>query len=136
MGKKNKEQKNYLDFVPIKNVEFQYEDSAASAETDAAGCSDGHRAVILFVENKGVFNWIAQKFFHRPRVTQVHLDKMGNFIWPLMDGEKSIYEIAAFVKNEFGEEAEPLYERLVQYMKTLESYGFIRFGSEAGAGSA
>ena len=31
------------------------------------------------------------------------------------------------VKEHFGDKAEPLYERLARYIKTLESYKFIRF---------
>lgn len=82
------------------------------------------------VENRGVFNWIAQKIFHRPRVSKIHLDEMGNFIWPLMDGERTIYDIAVLVKDEFGERAEPLYNRLVQYIRNLESYGFVKLSGE------
>jgi hypothetical protein len=104
---------NYLDFVPVHNEVYRY-------ETDEKG------RVTIFVENKGAFNRIAQVLFHRPRVSQVHLDEMGNFIWPLMDGNCSIGEIAQLVKEEFGDKAEPLYNRLVQYMRNLESYGFVK----------
>lgn len=104
---------NYLDFIPIPNEKFPYE------------VKDGK--VTIFQENKGFFYFISQKFFKRPRVTQVHLDEMGNFIYPLMDGKRNINDIALLVKEEFGEKAEPLYNRIVQYMRTLESYGFIRF---------
>lgn len=104
---------NYLDFIPVYGEQCHYEIS-------------GKGKVVILVENKGVFHWIAQKVFHRPRISQIHLDEMGNFIWPLMDGERTIHDIAALVKEEFGERAEPLYNRLVQYMRNLESYGFIK----------
>ncbi|MCR5543048.1 MAG: PqqD family protein, partial [Eubacterium sp.] len=39
---------------------------------------------------------------------------MGSFIWPLIDGKTSIYNIGEAVKEHFGEEEEPLYPRLVQ----------------------
>ena len=103
---------NYLDVVPV------YSESCRYRMGDKG-------EVIILVENKGVFHWIAQKFFHRPRVSQIHLDEMGNFIWPLMDGERTVYDIAMLVREEFGEKAEPLFERLVQYVKNLESYGFV-----------
>lgn len=44
-----------------------------------------------------------------------------------MDGEKDILAISALIKEEFGEKAEPLYNRVVQYFKTLVSYGFVEF---------
>lgn len=103
---------NYLDYVPCHNPEIKYE-------------IDGEHKVTIFQENKGMFNFIAQKLFKKPRISQIHLDEMGDFIWPLMDGERNLIEIAELVKAEFGEKAEPLYNRLVQYVRTLETYGFI-----------
>lgn len=107
-------QDNYLDFIPKKNPEFSWE-------------MDEQGNVTLQVEHKGFFYALTQKLFKRPRFTQVHLDKMGNFVWPLIDGKRSVGDIALEVKKEFGEAAEPLYERLVQYMRTLESYMFIQW---------
>ena len=83
--------------------------------------------VIIFQTNTGIFNYIAQKLFGKPKVSQIHLDKMGNFIWPLMDGNRDIAAIAILVGDEFKEEAEPLYERIVQYFKILASYGFVKY---------
>ena len=114
--KKNKMQtlsENYLDNVPLYHENCKFEISE-------------QKEVTIFVENKGFFNKIAQMLFKRPRVSQIHLDEMGNFIWPLIDGNKTICELAQYVKQEFGERADPLYPRLAQYFKTLESYGFVR----------
>lgn len=44
-----------------------------------------------------------------------------------IDGARTIYDISELVHEHFGDKAEPLYKRLVQYFKTLESYGFITF---------
>lgn len=103
--------KNYLDFIPVPSEKYPYE------------IKEG--AVTIFQENKGLFNLIAQKLWKKPKVSQIHLDKMGNFIWPLMDGKHTINDIALLIREEFGAEAEPLYERVVQYFRTLNSYGFI-----------
>lgn len=109
----NKVSANYLEFIPIpaKNLKYETEDGK----------------VTIFQENTGLFNWIAQKIWKKPRVSQIHLDDMGNFIWPLMDGTNDINAIALHIKEEFGEKAEPLYNRVVQYFKTLEGYGFVEF---------
>lgn len=118
MAKKSKKDclKNYLDFVPVHHEQYAY----TVAENGA---------VTIFVENKGTFNRIAQFLFKKPKVSQIHLDEMGNFIWPLMDGKRTVYEIAELVHEQFGEKAEPLYNRLVQYVRNLESYGFIQMKS-------
>ncbi|MGN0485236.1 MAG: PqqD family protein [Lachnospiraceae bacterium] len=115
MAKKNKKQvgKNYLDFVPIQNQKYV-------SETDEKG------NVTILVENKGLCNRMAQRFLKKPPISYIHLDEMGNFIWPFLDGTHTVYEIAGLVHETFGEKAEPLYDRLVQYMKNLENYGFIQ----------
>lgn len=103
---------NYLDKIPYYIEELRWE-------------QDEKGQVILYQENKGFFNRIAQKCFHRPAVSQIHLDEMGNFVWPLINGKRSIYEIAQQVQEQFGEKANPLYERLIQYLNMLREYGFI-----------
>lgn len=103
---------NYLDKIPYYIEGLRWE-------------QDEKGQVTLYQENKGFFNRIAQKCFHRPKVSQIHLDSMGNFVWPLIDGSRNIYEIAQQVQAQFGEQANPLYERLIQYLNMLKEYGFI-----------
>lgn len=51
---------------------------------------------------------------------------MGSFIWPLIDGDTTVYDIGQKVAEHFGPDAEPLYERLSVYMKQLENCEFIK----------
>lgn len=110
MSKKETVSANYLDFIPNYQCEYEFTESGE---------------VILFQINKGLFHKVAQVFFHKPKISKIHLDEMGQFIWPLIDGKRSIYDISILVKEHFGDKAEPLYNRLVQYMRNLEDYGFI-----------
>ena len=110
--KNNKPSENYLDRIPQKNGNIGWSSN-----------DDG--AVILEVENRGVFNRIAQKLFKRPKISYIHLDENGSFIWPLIDGVRDITEIGKLVDEHFGEKAQPLYERLVKFFQILDSYGFI-----------
>ena len=103
---------NYLARKPQRSPALQW-------ETDENG------AVTLLIENKGVFNRVAQKLFKKPKISYVHLDETGSFVWPLLDGEKDITAIGVLVNQHFGEKAHPLYERLAKYFQILESYGFI-----------
>lgn len=89
--------------------------------------TDEHGIVTLEIENTGAINTLIQKFFKKPRISYVHLDENGSFIWPLIDGEKDIIAIGELLKAEFGEDTEPLYPRLVKYFHILESYGFIEW---------
>ncbi len=87
--------------------------------------TDENGVVTLEVENKGWANRLAQVFFNRPKISYIHLDKMGSFIWQQIDGNLSIKEIGVVVEKEFGKEANPLYERLAKYFQIINSYGFV-----------
>ena len=62
----------------------------------------------------------------RPEVSHIRLEGMGSFIFLCVDGKRSVYDIGQLVKEKFGDEAEPLYERLSVYMKKLEEVGFVK----------
>ncbi len=112
MKKKIVIQKNYLEKIPMRPTHIQWETK-----------EDG--MVTLSIQNTGWANWIAQKFFRRPKVSYVHLDEMGSFVWPLLDGKKNIIELGKLVDAHFGEKAHPLYERLARYFQIMDSYHFI-----------
>lgn len=112
--KKKTSNENYLERIPVRNPLLEWE-------------ADDNGIVTLEIENTGLYNRIAQKLFKKPRVSYIHLDATGSFVWPLIDGEKNIIELGQFVKEEFGDSAEPLYERLAKFFQILESYNFISF---------
>ena len=104
--------KNYLEYVfCVKN---------GLSRTDQ---SPGE--VIIHMENKGAANRIAQLLFKKPKISHITLVGMGSFIFRCIDGKRSVFEIGVLVHDKFGDEAEPLYERLCVYMKQLERFGFI-----------
>lgn len=113
MKKLNKKQSpNLLDMIPHQSTKYR-------SETDDKGM------VTIFVENKGPFNFVAQKLFHKPRFTQIHLEEFGSFIWKHVDGIHTIKEIADSLHEQFGEKADPLYPRITMYVKSLLDYEFI-----------
>ena len=117
---KEKNEKNFLDIIPRKNekIRWRKEDK------------DGKTEVTLEIDNVGIINKIAQKLLKKPKVNYIHLDEMGSFIWQYIDSKKTVYEIAEYVSEHFKEKANPLYERLIKYLKILESYGFINLKEE------
>ncbi|MBQ3114926.1 MAG: PqqD family protein [Clostridia bacterium] len=102
---------NYLENVPKKSEHIVWSEK------------DG--AVTLEVENTGVFNRIAQKLFKKPKISYVHLDEMGSFLWPLIDGSENLIDLGKQVEAQFGDKAQPLYPRLAKYFQLLDSYKFI-----------
>lgn len=109
-----KSSENYLEKIPLKNPEIQW-------------TADEKGIVTLQVENKGVANKIAQKLLKKPKISYIHLDENGSFVWPLIDGERDIIEIGKLVEAHFGEKANPLYERLVSFFQILENYSFVQW---------
>jgi hypothetical protein len=105
---------NYLDKIPTHNVSLNW-------------TSNEKGEITLEVENTGFANKLAQLILKKPKISFIHLDEMGNFIWPLIDGETNVYNLGKLVKEHFGDKSEPLYERLAQYLQTLESYGLINW---------
>ncbi|MBR3837392.1 MAG: PqqD family protein [Clostridia bacterium] len=112
--KKQRKGENYLDKKPRRKEGLGW-------STDEKGI------VTLEIQNRGFFNRLFQLLLKKPKVSFVHLDEMGSFLWPRLDGEKDLVALGEEVKVQFGEKAEPLYERLAKYVQILHSYGFVNF---------
>lgn len=107
-----RKKENYLDYVPRHNTLFPWKEAE-------------NGTVEIRMRNLGLTNRIAQKFFKKPAVSTISLDELGSFIWKEIDGKKTIYEIGILLKQRFGDRAEPLYERLSGFTKTLHNQKFI-----------
>ena len=103
---------NYMDLVFTKNAEIQWR-------------VKGDGFVEVDMENKGFFNSIAQKFFHRPRVSHIALDKYGTTLWLALDGTASVNDLLAKMNEAFPDETDKMLNRLVQFLTTLERWKFI-----------
>ncbi|MBQ7964664.1 MAG: PqqD family protein [Ruminococcus sp.] len=112
MSKKKVIEENFLDKIP-------------THKEGLAFSTDDNGIVTLEMENTGVVNKIAQVVLRKPKISYIHLEEFGSFIWPLIDGKKNICEIGELVEEHFGEKAHPLYERLATYFQILERYGFV-----------
>ncbi|MBQ4346800.1 MAG: PqqD family peptide modification chaperone [Oscillospiraceae bacterium] len=114
MGRKQQQEENYLERIPM--------------QPEGLGWSaDAEGMVTLEVENKGIMNRIAQKLLKKPKISYIHLDEIGSFVWPLIDGQRSIMDMGEPLEAHFGEKAKPTYDRLAQFFRILESYGFVQW---------
>lgn len=105
-------QENYLDYIPKHNELFPYQ------------IKENGRVEVK-VTNRGMFNRIAQVLFKRPKYSYIELDEFGTFVWKQIDGKRTIYDICLLMKDEFGEKAEPLFERATQFFQILRRNSFI-----------
>lgn len=110
--------KNYLEFVPVISKRNTWDEENGK--------------VTVHMVNKGFYHVIAQKFFHTPRVSHIALDEYGSYVWLLIDGTRTVGEIANSVKEKYGEKAEPLYDRLVKFMQILYNNRFIEYAGKGG----
>ena len=114
MGKNIKKDENYLERIPARKENLEW-------------TCDDKGIVTINIYNKGFFNFLAQKLFKKPKISYIHLEENGSFIWQTIDGKKNLIDIGKDVEEKFGEDANPLYERLAKYVQMLENYGFIEF---------
>ena len=100
---------NYIEKIPFVNKKVTVNDEGI---------------VTLEVENKGVMNRIMQWLLFKPKISYIHLDEFS-FAVLSADGNRDIFEIGKLVEEKFGEKANPLYERLSEFFRIMDSYGFI-----------
>ena len=115
LGFNKKKDHNYLEKVPVRNPEFSWKE-------------DGQGIVTVDMVHKGIFDKLAQKLWVTPKVSHVKLDRFGSFVWKQMDGNRNIIDIGVLVREEFADQAEPLYERLAEFVKMLRDNRFVTFG--------
>lgn len=109
---KKKQTENYLEKIPHHNPDIKWS-------------HDQNGLVTLEIKNVGIANRIAQLVLKKPKISFIHLEEFGSFVWTAIDGIRDVLAIGELVRERFGDKAEPLYERLAQYIKTLESNKFI-----------
>ena len=104
---------NLLDLIPVRNIEWKK--------------SEKGLAVLLKPKYQSAF---LQKHvlprFKNPHY-RIKLDDFGSFVWEASDGTRTVKETGELLRNKFGEEIDPLYERLSQFFHSLEKNGFIIF---------
>lgn len=112
MAKKRRISPNYLDSVPQRRADHPWRVK-----------EDG--MVEVDMEHKGFYPSIAQKFFHKPRVSHISLDKYGSVVWQNIDGVNNIGDIVHIMENTFPGEKERMLDRVVTYVATLQRNRFI-----------
>lgn len=82
------------------------------------------RVVLLFYHTKFVerlMRWLVKK----PYVSDIELDELGSSVWRLIDGKRSIYDIGQCLRENHGEKCEPVYDRLIMYIRYLVRKGWL-----------
>ena len=113
---KKENQQNYLDYIPVKNPDIEFQ------------INEDGRAVIL-IEWKGFYHRIAQKFFHRPRVSDITLDDYGTFVWSAVDGVKDVHQLSQEMEQKFPS-MEKTMSRLIKFLEIMHDNHLIHWKGE------
>lgn len=111
--REEKKRDNFLLYVPHRSDKVEWENRKG-------------KVVFIFHHNKLIEKTV-RIFVKRPKTTTLELDEIGSAVWNLINGERNVYEIGQKLKEKFGDEVEPLYERLIMFIRYLNRRGWIYF---------
>lgn len=115
--KKNKStlenpQENFLLFIPhLRHLDWIEKDGLV---------------LLIFHHNHPIqkaANWLVKK----SRTSDIKLDDLSSTVWKAIDGKRNITQIGELVKSKYGESCEPVYDRLVMFLRYLNRRGWIYF---------
>ena len=86
--------------------------------------TDEKGIVTVDVPNTGFFNKLAQRFWNKPKVSHIELDKFGSVMWLAIDGKNTVQDVYSLMEDSFPEEDRML-DRVVTFMHTLQNNGFV-----------
>ena len=103
---------NFLELIPVR--------------TDALKWHEGGDGLIhIMIPRKEILDRLVRLFKKTPEQMRVDLDEIGSGAWKLMDGERTIGEICDLMIERFGDDVDPVYERVGTYINILRNNKFI-----------
>jgi hypothetical protein len=112
--KEIKDKDNMLDYIPVKVDKIKTKNKE-------------DQTIDLIVPRDGWFDSLVRKIAKTPERKVISLDDLGSGVWRLIDNKRNIGEIALIIKDEYGEKADPLYKRLLNFIRILKNNEFIEF---------
>ena len=104
--------KNFLWFIPEVNEKIEFYEK--------------NELVYLKKKHNHIFDKIAQKMFFTPKESNIKLEGYGSDVFRMIDGKANIIEIGNKLKEKYGDEVEPLYERLSQFIQILYNNDIVK----------
>jgi hypothetical protein len=107
--------RNYLDLIPAQ---------AVASETQAP---DGKIVLLVPRYRDPVFGRLLQpRLRGEKRYIRVPLDARGSWLWPRIDGERTVGTLAREFRGAFPDDGEAVEERISRYVAALVGNGFVR----------
>lgn len=108
-----KNKSNYLDWIPVQNAQFE--------------AGESNLVVLLSPKaSNPLGKWLIRKLKTTPNY-RIQLDQFGTFIWQSIDSHRTIHEICNDLKQHFGDDVEPVHERVSLFIKSLAARSLITY---------
>jgi len=104
--------KNIMEFIPIRRDNIEW-------------IKLENKKIRLIFHRKRLIDKILIFMFNAPERLKIDLDELGSRVWELCDGKNNIYDISVKIREEFGEKAAPVEERLLKFISILRNNNFI-----------
>ena len=113
MKKSNKYEKNFLDFTPIRLIDWE----------------SNHDGIVQLKKPRFNNQFMKKllKRFGKSEYISIQLDDFGSYVWMNCDGNHKIEDIGYKLRDQFGEKIEPVFERLGTFIKMLAYQKFIAY---------
>ncbi len=111
---REKETKNILDMLPKRAYDWEEDEKKGT----------------IIVKVPRFRTRLGKKFcslIKKEQTYNVKLDDKNSFIWKLCDGKRSVREIAKSVLEKYGDEVQPVYQRVGELFNIMESNGLITY---------
>lgn len=112
-GRRKQTDINYLELTPYRLYEHE------SREADTIN-------VLVPRFNDRLLGKILQPKL-KNKYIKANFDKLGSSVWLEIDGLKNVDTIIQNIKDKWGEEIHPAYERVTMFLSQLHRNGFIDF---------
>lgn len=112
-GNKKARHIDFKDLTPIRKFEHEVR-------------PDGGVNVLVLKFKGNIIGPFLQKFA-RSKYIRAELDEIGSAAWLLMDGTNKVDDMAKLLDEDFGEKIEPVYERLLLFLRSMHNNKFIYF---------
>ena len=83
--------------------------------------TDDQLVSVVSYQNRGIQKFLRKLNFNIPEVSKIELDRFSSFVFLQINGKRNIFEIGQVLKDEYDEEVEPLYERLLIFLEFLKN---------------
>jgi len=104
---------NFLKMVPEKN------DTISWKETE-----DG--LVQIVIHRNSILDRVVRVLYKTPETMKVDLDKIGSCVWNSIDSQRNMEQIGLILTEEFGNDVNPVYNRLAEFINLLRNNKFIK----------